>query len=831
MRKPNRRMTFVARAAATLLLICTLLSCIIACKPTDDPATEPQDTTNKEEETTNVDALTELSLSSIGGFFRDGNVLRMNRVHEDPILDLSTRFRAPNGSHWCLTADAAGEEELEEKSVTLQNGENRFFVKVKYRKEFAVYEAIVQYREAYTVSFYSNSNELIDSQILDKGAKATKPSDPTRDGYRFLGWFYNGEAYDFSKAPTESLTLIAHWEKLDNTYSKSDLTVQRFEGVNAGLHVVWKDYANANSTRPDEVICILTQTYGNNRNTYEIVLKKDTVAWKDPNNVPSGAVLTRGAGGDWTLSLTNLPEKLESRFCNYTLTQQPVGGYYSTLQSGTAAINTVCDYMPSADESAKLTTANARLYDAAGNLVVLKGVVTLNVSTETDLADTTTVAALQKLAKIGCNGIRLTAQLIGSKGKANGYVYYYNGSSRTGDYNDSNATRVSDEDKQKMLQIIDGVIANATEAGMYVVIDWGILASNPCQYVNEACEFFGKLAEKHADNPYVIFEICNEPVANWDGENSIKEYANALIDTIRKKGSDAIVIVAPKGSATNLSVYSGGATAGDDPIDKPLDDDRRFNVAYTFHCYPFNYSYDKDYSYKLRDAYEAGLTVISTEMSPMDATFDVRNELAYDMEQAAKYVRLYQEWDVSFFYFRYASPNGSYNEWMMLKPYIKVTIRDWTREDLTECGKWYYDFVTGNGIFTKVDFKANRVKDVLESFKTTHAAYGLENIFPGFAVSGTVSGSTTFFKVNDFDALSDAQYAAYCQLIWDRIYKIAGTTAKQPNGAAFTDVNVPSQKTEPMELAYSYGGSKWTLKISYGQASNGSWGITVDIHS
>ena len=43
------------------------------------------------------------------------------------------------------------------------------------------------------------------------GAKATKPADPTKEGYVFAGW-YNGEtAYDFDAVVTGSITLTAKW--------------------------------------------------------------------------------------------------------------------------------------------------------------------------------------------------------------------------------------------------------------------------------------------------------------------------------------------------------------------------------------------------------------------------------------------------------------------------------------------------------------------------------------------------------------------------------------------------------------------------------------------
>ena len=836
------------RALAVLLLVCLLAPQFAACKPSrGDPAgtetatqTDGQ-TANQEEVTQPMNEIPEkLALTSAAGFAASGNTLRMNLVGENPTLDLSNRFGVVFGAKWCLTSDEAGETELTEKVVSLSEGENVFYVKVSFRGDNFVYKAIVNYHFAYTVEFYSNSSSGIAAQEIDKGGKVVPPVNPTREGYAFSGWYLNGERFDFSAPVSGSCTLIAHWEKTDNHFYSSDTLgtgAVVFSGVNAGLHVVWKDYADAAAQRPEEVTCVLTQTYGSTQNTYEILLREDSVMWKDSDHAPSSYQLTQGAGGDWTMSLKSLPEKVDSQPCSYTLAQKPLENGYTTIQSGTAAINTLRGYVPSVDTTAKLTTRNSRLYDAAGNMIVFQGVVTYNIG-HANLDKNTTPAALQKLVAIGCNAIRVSAQLIGNEGKGNGYVWYTNGSARTYAYSDANGDkRTTQADKQKMLKQIDEVIARATDAGLYIVIDWAILTSNPYQYVNEACEFFGILAEKHADNPYVLFEICNEPGnAKWSGEGGIKAYTEKVIDTVRQKGSDAVIIAAPRGSAYYISLGSAGANAGDDPIRDPLDDDRRYNVAYTFHNYAYENAY-ASFSWRLRDAYDAGLAVVTTEMSPMDPTFDHRDTLGYDMQQMALYVRLYQEWDVSYFYFRYGSIATAYNEWFMFRPNVDPNVRNWGRDDLSECGKWYYDLVTGNGVFiTGLDYSAKQIKTVRDTFKTTHSAYGLASnsdfsVFPTFAVSGVKQGNAYFFKINSYDSLTDLQYAGYCNLIWKRISEVCTAgSAKTPSGATFIAAYVPEEKTAPMELSYQYNGTTCSLRISYGQsASDQSWGILLNI--
>lgn len=64
----------------------------------------------------------------------------------------------------------------------------------------------------YTVSFNSNGGSSIASQTITAGAKATKPANPTRDGYKFIGWMHNGGAYNFDSAVNSNIILVAEWE-------------------------------------------------------------------------------------------------------------------------------------------------------------------------------------------------------------------------------------------------------------------------------------------------------------------------------------------------------------------------------------------------------------------------------------------------------------------------------------------------------------------------------------------------------------------------------------------------------------------------------------------
>ena len=64
------------------------------------------------------------------------------------------------------------------------------------------------------VSFDSDGGSKVSSQEVNDGEKATKPKDPTKDGYKFKEWQLNGKTYDFTKAVTDDIALKAVWAQL-----------------------------------------------------------------------------------------------------------------------------------------------------------------------------------------------------------------------------------------------------------------------------------------------------------------------------------------------------------------------------------------------------------------------------------------------------------------------------------------------------------------------------------------------------------------------------------------------------------------------------------------
>lgn len=71
--------------------------------------------------------------------------------------------------------------------------------------------------KTFVVKFETDGGTTISNQIVEKGNKVEKPSDPVKDGFTFNGWMLNDEIYDFEKIVEENIILKAKWEEIKET--------------------------------------------------------------------------------------------------------------------------------------------------------------------------------------------------------------------------------------------------------------------------------------------------------------------------------------------------------------------------------------------------------------------------------------------------------------------------------------------------------------------------------------------------------------------------------------------------------------------------------------
>ena len=77
----------------------------------------------------------------------------------------------------------------------------------------------VTYSMSYTVTFVDWNGTVLKTQTVEEGSSATAPSNPTRDGYTFIGW---SESYT---NVTSNLTIMAQYEESVKNLKIGNITV------------------------------------------------------------------------------------------------------------------------------------------------------------------------------------------------------------------------------------------------------------------------------------------------------------------------------------------------------------------------------------------------------------------------------------------------------------------------------------------------------------------------------------------------------------------------------------------------------------------------------
>ena len=86
--------------------------------------------------------------------------------------------------------------------------------------------------ETHEVMFNANGGHPAHIEYVEDGEKVVEPTEPTRSGYDFLGWYTaetGGDLWDFNDPITESIVLYAHWKDLDPQHTEATEATVRFD--------------------------------------------------------------------------------------------------------------------------------------------------------------------------------------------------------------------------------------------------------------------------------------------------------------------------------------------------------------------------------------------------------------------------------------------------------------------------------------------------------------------------------------------------------------------------------------------------------------------------
>ena len=115
-----------------------------------------------------------------------------------------------------ITSNYEFKDEFVAKLKEKINGDINIYL--DYQKNIDDFNAEVNY---YTITFDTAGGSSIDSIVVKENDMITKPDNPTKEGYTFLGWYIDDEEFNFEDLVKSDLTLVAKWEENKNSSSGS----------------------------------------------------------------------------------------------------------------------------------------------------------------------------------------------------------------------------------------------------------------------------------------------------------------------------------------------------------------------------------------------------------------------------------------------------------------------------------------------------------------------------------------------------------------------------------------------------------------------------------
>lgn len=250
-------------------------------------------------------------------------------------------------------------------------------------------------------------------------------------------------------------------------------------------------------------------------------------------------------------------------------------------------------------------------------------------------------------------------------------------------YTAENGGYCTDGDKAKLKQLVKDGVAYASNADMYVIVDWHVLRDeNPNNNKEEAKKFFDEMSKEFASADNVIYEICNEPNGGTSWAD-VKKYALEIIPVIRANDEDALIIV---GTPTWCQDVDKAAA---DPITE------YDNVMYALHFYATTHTdWLRD---RMNQAIDAGLPIFVSEFGTCDAS----GNGAFDEEQSNEWIKALDARGVSYITWNLSNKNETSS--IFADGCSKTS--GFSEEDLSRNGKWVYKLLSGKEKFAAADSK------------------------------------------------------------------------------------------------------------------------------
>lgn len=224
-----------------------------------------------------------------------------------------------------------------------------------------------------------------------------------------------------------------------------------------------------------------------------------------------------------------------------------------------------------------------------------------------------------------------------------------------------------DAANQKALEErIDKGIQYATNAGLYVILDWHILSDgNPRTYEKQAVRFFRKMASKYKNHTNILYEICNEPNGgtSW---STIKAYAKRVIKAIRSQDKYAVILIGTPNWSQDVDVAAKSPIKGYQ------------NLMYTLHFYAGTHG--ADLRKKAKTALAQKLPLFVSEFGISEAS----GSGALNQKEGKQWMKFLKNNRIS--YIGWNLSNKEESSALLNSSCTKTSA--WKNADLSPWGKW-----------------------------------------------------------------------------------------------------------------------------------------------
>lgn len=148
----------------------------------------------------------------------------MTVIHQDNGVMSAVVYRSTDGLSWTADGSNVASPVMYASNVARLDGNDYCLTAADGVATLRSHASSDAPKAKHTVRYVTGTDASIQNATVDDGDALPLPADPTRDGYRFLGWYDSetgGNRLDGTHAVTSDITVYARWERIIPTYTLS----------------------------------------------------------------------------------------------------------------------------------------------------------------------------------------------------------------------------------------------------------------------------------------------------------------------------------------------------------------------------------------------------------------------------------------------------------------------------------------------------------------------------------------------------------------------------------------------------------------------------------